>query len=195
VTHARQAHNFAAWGDLGKRAEDPLRPGEKEICPERGRGPSATRGKRNLPRILNSWRSVGHNGLKSPRHIQPWYKTTRDMIWVSIWRIRGNTTGGNGWVVTRIKALGKGIFQGGLRPKPRTSWGAMGGSLDKSSPKSFTPPWDCRGGNLGKGGVDPQRGETEKLRLPPGLQRRNFNAGKHKAFHRVKVTIPEHRAG
>jgi hypothetical protein len=62
----------------------------------------------------------------------------------------------------------------GVRPKPRTPWGAVGGSLDKFPPESFTPPRDC-GGKLGKGGSRKKGGnENRKAATRPqrGLQRR-----------------------
>jgi hypothetical protein len=97
------------------------------------------------------------------------------------------------------KSVGeKEYFREGYVPNPEHRGGPWGVAWTNIPQRASLPPGIARGGNLGKGGVDPQRGGTGKLRLPRGPQRRNrrnFNAGKHKELHRVKVTIPEHRAG
>jgi hypothetical protein len=86
--------------------------------------------------------------------------------------IRGNTTGGNGWVVTRIKRWKKGKFREGYVPSPEHSGGPWGVAWTNFPPKSFTPPREW-GGNLGKGGVEEgEKGGTGNERVPPGLQRR-----------------------
>jgi hypothetical protein len=92
-------------------------------------------------------------------------------------------------VVTRIKRWDKGNFREGYVPNPEHRGGPWGVAWTNFPQRASLPP-GIVGGNLEKGGRG-KRGGTRIERLPRVLSAA-FNAGKHKAFLRVKMATPEH---